>query len=369
MFSGVHMQGGGSGGDGGDAQGEDYLHRAWEAREVAEKAVTYFAMKTGWRGLENRRIYLIGDSLMRQVFISLACLAWNDMVVDYAIPWFDAGRAVKMRHPNTIGAGKPHSKFEEGRVLLKNNIELIYHHGVGRLLELGEDYQSHEDVENDWIMSCYMNKPLAALVPSIPDWSSLPFHDGDDDSRSKLTTSTVQRERLTLESQDIVILNAGVHSTRSLNFRTIADLFKCQKSKEGLRGMGRKIEAEKERRGKLTSTSWPHFLYLVTGPAHFPTENGAFDRTLFKKLGDGGVDQNAQFACKATTNYTVPQSEEAVFCAEHDIPLIGMDMLPLERKNGEMHVGGGDCLHWLQPGIPDLVAADVLRYLTGRLAY
>jgi hypothetical protein len=34
-----------------------------------------------------------------------------------------------------------------------------------------------------------------------------------------------------------------------------------------------------------------------------------------------------------------------------------------------MHVGGKDCLHWMQPGIPDLLAVDVLRYTTGRLGY
>jgi hypothetical protein len=368
MFSGVHMDSSSSSSSssGGHNNGEDYeyLHRAWAAREVSEKAVTFFTMLK-WNGVANRRIYFIGDSIMRQVFISVGCLAWNDMVVDYAIPWFDKDRAVKMNHPNTIGAGKPHSKFEEGRIRLRNNIELIYHHGIGRLLDLGNDYQSHESPEEGWVKACYTNQPLTALVPKLPDWSSPKFTTANQkndvassiglDPRSKLTTSNVERERLQLSSDDIVVLNAGVHSTRTENFQNINDLFRCKKQMLDMANKNTKdfntngqqrVQGHSSIRSMKVDISWPHFHYLVTSPAHFPTANGAYDRNLWKNLGNGQggpvIDGNiAKFTCKQVTNYTVSQIEEADFCDEHDIPLIGTDMLPLQRKSGDLHVGAG----------------------------
>jgi hypothetical protein len=312
-----------------------------------------------------RRIYFIGDSIMRQVFISVGCLLWNDMVVDYAIPWFDKDRAVKTNHPNTIGAGKPHSKFEEGRIRLKNDIELIYHHGIGRLLDLqGDDYQTHESPDEGWLKSCYTRRSLTALVPTFPDWTSTQFKrargNDDYDPRSRLTTSTVKRERLDLSSDDVVILNAGVHSTRSSNFQNIADFFRCQKMMTTPTTPSLYVSR--------SPPTWPHFLYLVTGPAHFPTATGAYDRNLGRDLAretanTTNTTKAVKFQCKGTQNYTAPQTEDVDFCAEHGIPIVGMDVLPKLRTSGDLHVGSGDCLHWLQPGLPDLVAIDIFKYL------
>ena len=33
----------------------------------------------------------------------------------------------------------------------------------------------------------------------------------------------------------------------------------------------------------------------------------------------------------------------------------------MEFDSGDLHVGGKDCLHWFQPGIPDLVSYKVMN--------
>jgi hypothetical protein len=332
MFSGIHMN------------EDEYVHRAWASRDVAERAVAYFGIKD-FHELHNRRIIFIGDSLMRQVFISIGCLLWNS-VTDYTIPWFHR-RQVRTQQPNTISNG-PHSKFEEGRILLQGNIELIYHHGIGGLLELGEEYQTHEN--ETWIKACYLQQPFTGLAPKYLDWESINTRSDNQDGKSpmidprtKVSSTNVKRERLTFGSQDVVLINASVHGTRSFNLQNIVDLFRCKQTQ------------------KVNKELWPHFYYIGTGPSHFPTKTGAFDKRL--------LDATENFKCIDKATFEDPQVEETTVLKDlkNDLPLVGTDILPLQMESGYLHVGGKDCLHWMQPGMPDLLAADVLRYVTARL--
>jgi hypothetical protein len=307
MFSGAHM-------------GGDYLARAEKARAIAEEALNNRFGDVDWKSLENRRIFFVGDSLLRQVFISMACLSW-DKVTDYAIPWFEK-RGVRMRQPHTIGSGS-HSKFEEGRVLLEGNIELVYHHGIGGLLELGDEYESHDP--NTWIKSCFLKKPFTTVTPKFPA--------GDRQRQLEMSTVNVEREQLTLKATDIVLINASVHAGRSFNIHNIIDLFKCKSYRQ------------------YPETLWPKMMYIVTGPSHFPTETGAFEKEL--------LDMDDDYGCLMTSSFRGYQDDE-VKNLDGFLPIVGRDILPFEYESGDLHVGGKDCLHWLQPGIPDLVSQYVL---------
>ncbi|KAL3922737.1 MAG: hypothetical protein SGILL_002040 [Bacillariaceae sp.] len=316
---------------------DDYVHRSWAAREIAEKAAAYFGIKD-WSTMENRRILFIGDSLIRQVFISWICLSW-DRVEDYSIPWFH-NRQVRTRQPNSIGSG-PHSKFEEGRVLLRGNVELIYHHGMGGLLELGEEY--HTEETETWLKACYLGKPFTALAPKYLNWTKTDTsHLERLDPRSTIRSDNVERERLTFNSRDIVLINASVHGSRDFNLKNIIDLFECKKMQ--------KVD-EKPKLKHL----WPNFYYVMTGPSHFPTKTGAFDKKLLEVEDD--------FGCIETSTYKEPQVEEETKLKGY-LPLIGHNTLKLQMESGHLHVGGKDCLHWMQPGIPDLLAADLARYIS-----
>jgi hypothetical protein len=305
MFSGAHM-------------GGDFHARAEKARAIAAEALERFG-DIDWKLLENRRIFFVGDSLLRQVFISMACLSW-DRVSNYAIPWFEK-RGVRMRQPNTIGSGS-HSKFEEGRVLLEGNIELVYHHGIGGLLELGDEYESHDP--NTWIKSCFLRKPFTTMTPKFPR---------NHEQQLKISTENVEREQLTLKDSDIVLINASVHAGRSFNLHNIVDLFNCKSMMT------------------YPGSFWPRMLYIATGPSHFPTETGAFDKEL--------LDMDEDYNCIMKSSFHGYQDDE-IKSLDGVLPIVGRDILPFEYESGDLHVGGKDCLHWLQPGIPDLVSQHVM---------
>jgi hypothetical protein len=356
MFSGAHI-------------GGNRVHAAWASREIAERAVVYFATKNDWSALEGRRIFFVGDSLMRQTFISMACLAWH-RVEDYVIPWFHR-RAVRDGQPNSIGSG-PHSKFEEGRVLLRGGTELIYHHGIGGLLELGEENNrqssSHEEDQDSWIKACFLKKSFTAMVPKYVDWShansspsSASSTDGTKDARASVTSTNVRRERLALNSKDIVLINASVHGTRSFNLKNIVDLFDCHKRNTRkdteVRNNNDRTGGRRQQQDLLMR--WPHFLYMVTGARHFPTPTGAFEKRLLT------VEED--FECIAESTDREWQEEETTVLGEYLTLFVGAEMLPLQYKSGNMHVGGKDCLHWMQPGIPDLLAVDLLQHTTTTL--
>lgn len=307
MFSGAHM-------------GGDFLERAQKAKILARSALSAFET-VDWSALENRRIFFVGDSLLRQVFISIACLNW-DMVENYAVPWFEK-RGVRTRHPNTIGSG-PHSKFEEARVLLKGNVELVFHHGIGGLLELGKEYQSHDP--DLWIKNCYTKKPLTTVTLAFPE----------SNNHGDMSTLQVTREKLVLKSSDVVVINSSVHRERLFNLNNIFDLLLCRKQM------------------KYDEGSWPTLLYVMTGASHFPTETGAFEEDLLGREDD--------FGCKTESSFRGYQHDELQKLQGH-LPILGKEILDIEYSQGGLHVGGKDCLHWLQPGIPDLLAADVTSFI------
>ena len=314
MFSGVHM-------------GGDFEIRAEKARDVAIHEAMKQLANINWKQLENRRIFFIGDSLLRQVFISMACLWWDSKVLKYAIPWYEK-RGVRMRQPNTIGNG-PHSKFEEGRILLKGNIELIFHHGIGKLLELGDEYQSHNEGVDSWLQSCYQKDHFEASVPKLPK---------SHVEQRMMSTLNVEREKIKLKGSDIVLINASVHGgKRSFNIQNIGDLFRCKSMIQ------------------YPDQHWPEMRYVVTGPMHFPTETGAFEQELIET-------DDSYYNCSMTSSFHGYQDEERNKLHQY-MPFIGNDLLPFQFESGDLHVGGKDCLHWLQPGIPDLVTFKVLDSL------
>lgn len=289
-----------------------YLETAYNSLEIAYEAG--LQLKKDWKG--PRRIFFVGDSLMRQVFIAMGCLLADDRT-EYSIPWFRR-RSGRTNHPNTVPSG-PHSKFEEGRVWLSDGSELIYHHGVGRLLQLNEDYRSYDD--GYWLVNCMRRQPFSAKVVTK--------------QRHNFGTETnVKRESVQLHRGDLVLINGSVHGDRKLNLNTIADLMQCM-----------------ERHTDMKASSWPQFAYVATGAEHFPTESGKFDESL--------TDRD-DFKCVQVTEKHLRFDEEDYYVG-HLMPIIGRDVLDVELARGDLHVGGRDCLHWAMPGIPDLLASSIVR--------
>jgi hypothetical protein len=298
--------------------GPDFLLRAEQARQVALPAIEVLQQFLQQHNNKNhsslpRRIVFIGDSLLRQVFMSLVCHL-PKTETEIVVPWFTE-RAARTHQPNTQARGL-HSKFEEARVWFENT-EIVFHHGLGGLVALGPDYQSHDT--HDWLEDCFRQRPfLEATVVAKSE-------------RRMLTERTVQRETIRLQPHDFVVLNGSVHGDRTLNLNAIVDLMRC-------------VADQKK---------WPHFVYMATGAQHFPTPSGAFEKDLLEQ---------ETWKCQAEITRHVQQQEEQRMLSPL-LPILGQDVLDLQYKSGHLHVGNRDCLHWIMPGIPDLLAASLVRYL------
>jgi hypothetical protein len=296
--------------------GDEFVQRAHKAQNLSYAALRQLKQTAPWL-LRRRRIFFVGDSLLRQVFISLSCLYWNQ-VQHYAVPWFER-RHGRMNHANTISHG-PHSKFEEARVVLKGGTEFIFHHGIGGLLTLGQDYRSHDP--NMWLESCMRGKPFTTNVV-------------DTDYSPIVSELNVPRTTMVLTTEDIVVINGSVHGDRGLNLNNVADLIQC---------MNRDPHKKK--------TMWPRLVYVTTGAEHFPTDSGQYEEELIGK----------NFTCRQQTLFDYRQKEERELVGGL-LPILGKDVFDLEREQGDLHVGGRDCLHWIMPGIPDLLAASLITAL------
>jgi hypothetical protein len=298
MFSAAHM---------------GYLDRAEKARQLA------FNLMHNQAGSQpsSRRVFFVGDSLLRQVFISHVCLSHDAMMDDYAVAWYHSKRSrTQAKHSFDTG---PHSKFDMARVRFRTGGEAFYHFGTGQVLELGQDYHSQEP--HRWLPAVAMGLPLQTRVLKLGERSE---HDAN-------------YETLLLTPHDVVLFNGSVHGKRDLNLQTIALLQTYIQP--------------------ANAHMYPSMAYVVTSPSHFPTDNRQFDPSLL---------HTQELHCHTTTNNHDLQEQEHQLLADK-LPFLGLDTLELQYTSGDLHVGGKDCLHWIQPGIPDLVAYQIRHFLTTAL--
>ena len=205
------------------------IERAILARDYAMDAHAlervHTALVSG--AFNDRRIAFDGDSLTRQLFMSLGCLAWSSgHVVNHNISWIeyspeDTAKFSKMFH-KFINKG-PHSVILNARIELDSGAELIYddrYNGQhGRYM-----YHRNNPIRKllNWTASCQ---------------ADLPIYQG----------STL------LDSKDFVVINAGQHPDRNKQFAEIKNLLSCIKTKRRL---------------------YPHFTYMLTPLQHFWTAKG-----------------------------------------------------------------------------------------------
>ena len=298
--------------------GESFLERAEQARNLVLSERIMSKMEQDFLSLQSRRIIFVGDSLMRQVFISMSCLLW-DHVESHSAAWFDKRHSrTQHKHSRQIG---PHSKFEEARVRLQNRAEFIYHHGTGGLLKLGEDYTSHET--EDWVQACSKKEAFFSNVLWTPEFGG----------EHVINERNATREKIRLGAMDVVIISGSVHGHRADNLRNIKALLQCMATKK----------------------NYPIILYVMTGADHFPTKDGLFDPSL--------LETDEEIICRTESLRRDLQHEE-LSMLHGKLPILAKDVVYLQYSSGNLHVGGKDCLHWIQPGIPDLIAGNISSYIS-----
>mmetsp|Transcript_11784 Transcript_11784/g.23937 ORF Transcript_11784/g.23937 Transcript_11784/m.23937 type:complete len:378 (+) Transcript_11784:89-1222(+) len=261
--------------------------------------------------LRKKRIFMIGDSLTRQLFIALVCNAFelHNAILDHVVvPWKDSWPCVS-GHACTIRGGN-HSGFDAASAIFRGGTELHFvpHHGW-RDRNTSEEHaleRLSEEIRNTGMVT-FGKK--TALPPGGP--------------------------------VDVLAYNVGVHFDGQ-NFRDEVDFFA---NKVGFPLMNNELN---------NTHSRPQIIYTTTPTQHFHTPNGVFNKEIVKKGGFWNCMDRVESNPRADV--------------EKDIlaPGVNVDVLldSDDLNKGIMHVGKSDCSHYCMPGALDIVAARILDAIT-----
>ena len=248
--------------------------------------------------LDNRRVILIGDSVMYQIFISLVCLSRSaGGLVEY-------GRKAKV-----IGGAS-----------------IMFSEWGGKLLSFNARKQATVEKNRDFFLS-----HLGESARAGHNWI-----------RSCEDREDMRFEGMPLTSNDIVFTHATVHGEgRQSNMENIVRLLTCM---EHARNNGE-------------DPGWPTIRIVASLPQHFPEPGGEYS-------GAAGADPDG---CLLSINPEESEfyQQETLHFVQNGIPLVGRD-LGLEDL-GMYHIGGTnpevklDCTHWSLPGVPDLIAKEMME--------
>lgn len=313
---------------------QDYMihsnHRAERALNISNDMLAYHRVKTALEdgAFDNRIIVLDGDSLQRQNYISLACLAWEaGFVQSYShyVNVIPASKSTILR--NTSYGDEPTSYFSNGYVLLQGGGEIHYTDNVSKMKKIGADLAGRR---------------IGAITTQACDNHTAPDSDEIKAQLSVNVSTTIkQGGEIRMAKEDVLVIAGSHHaSVRQIFLREYNRTLSCMK-------------CAKESK-KKTFERWPHIVFATSSVSSFWTESGQYSgRPL------ANSDPNS---CRIK----VPGSERVLRTEERNIlggkvPFIGGG---LELQNlGDLHLWHGDCLHWIQPGIPDIYAADLADYL------
>ena len=288
--------------------------RAQAALDFSNEARAYERVVSA---LENgafdwRTIILDGDSLTRQLFISLGCLAWSaGYVIEYDIPM-----KTNIGNSNSIMKNAQYEAsskfFSRGSIKLKGG---------------GQIY--------------YVSNPSEEKIEKL---SERMIQEACDNTNTTTSTNNTKyqarynfgKDLLKMNATDIVVYGAGHHQERSKYISTYKKFFQCMQ------------DTKSERILK----SWPHFMYQLASVESFWTKGGNY--------GGERIEGGNRMSCQSSIDFSPHREEERAELGEL-VSFIG-DTIDLENL-GEYHVWHGDCLHWLQPGIPDLYAGELADFL------
>ena len=282
-------------------------------RRAYERVVQ--ALESG--AFHGRKIVLDGDSLTRQLFISLGCLAWSAGYVD--------NYEFKQEH---VTEGKQNLILNNANIEASSKMitrAFIHLKGGGKIYYVANPIKEKIIAMTDTMVNNACDASTASS--GSEERSRIPY---------RARYSFNMDESLHLRKRDVHVLAAGHHEERDLYISAYKRMFECMIN----------------RRESGTLGNWPHIMYQLSSVESFWTETGMYGDELIK-----GADQ---MSCQINPT-SAPHRDEERDALEGLVDFIG-DSVNLQHL-GQFHVWHGDCLHWLQPGIPDIYAAELADYL------
>ena len=280
------------------------LRRAHLARAFSEQHHSLQRVAAALRShsFDGRRIIFEGDSLTRQLFTALACLAWgNGYMESERTDWKEWDEAeynkLQSHFPGFFRKGR-HSMLVNSVVQLKGGGQLVYR---DRYPVTGNNmYRNSVSLQryDAWTGACSRNETILSV------------------------------DQTPLTSSDVIVINAGLHPDRNTQFDKIRTLVRqCQ------------------------GAQYPKFVYMLTPLQHFWTKKGTYDARAL-------VDD------KWTCRPSVPDFQRQYGDIEHFEPLAPLLGQHLDQRDlGDLMIWRGDCTHWIMPGMHDVLAAELADVL------
>ena len=259
-----------------------------------------------------KRIFMTGDSLLRQLFISLACNAFSlyDDAVELAeVQWRNEWPCPPGLSHCRIRGGLQ-SGFDAASIRFTSGVEIHFvpHHGFA----YGDMSKGEPEV-------------LGRLKEQIDRMGTIDFG--------------IKTAFPPSGPMDALVYNVGVHYSISQSKKIISYFDKNIATpliKKGLKG---------ERRPKL--------IYVLTPTQHFNTDDGQYIRQRMD-------DEKSKCVERVPFNPRAELEKRQLKTGYNVDMLLDYDDLEL----GGLHVQKGDCTHYCMPGAVDLVAARLLETLS-----
>eukprot|EP00984_Skeletonema_dohrnii_P006404 scaffold2295_cov93-Skeletonema_dohrnii-CCMP3373.AAC.1 len=252
-----------------------------------------------------KRIFMTGDSLLRQVFISIACNAFSLNAVERSeVQWRKKWPCPKGIAKCAITGGV-HSGFDAASVRFTNGMEIHYvpHRGFA----YGNRSRGEPDV-------------LQRMKKQVDDSGQIDFG-----TKTAFPPSG---------PMDVLVYELGAHHNP-------------RKSREMLNSFASDIAMPLMR---SKSEQGQKIVYMTTPTSHFNTTDG---QHLSGKMGD----EQKQCVDRVARNPRAELEKQILKAGVNVDVLLDYDDLEL----GALHVHKGDCLHYCMPGAVDLVGARLLE--------
>ena len=313
----------------------DNVIRAMESRKLVLRHRELILSSFVGQGPEkDTRLIFIGDSLLRQIFISLAChiLTFQSSLVDtFKADWpNEHGKHTWPCHATHDCVKKgPHSGFDKASLRFKNGAEIHY-------------VASHGGID----------KIVARMLGEMKD--------NEFATLNRKSTALVSKHTERLTSRDTLLFCRGIHYTMKGTKKSMTLLQNLAIEFDDDDNNNNKKRSATTSRGNPSSSSsflssTPKVWYMTTPTQHFPTKNGQYLANM-KKIA----------ACRLNVTENPRRTLEVKTLTKYkNTDYRGIRIFEYNDLNyGAYHVGGKDCSHYCMPGPPDLVASPVYHAWT-----